>query len=120
MAYLCENDLILFPFSFIYKCKIVNLLSHSYHTTFTVIVIVPPLRTVIIINVQNRLKDRGADSLWQWNIICKRGSTESESIKGELQRESKLISYERAFNMLDNGYVYHSNRSSRSRVIIKL
>ena len=38
-------------------------------------------------------------------------------LKGELQRENKLISYERAFKMLENEYVYRWNRSSRSRVI---
>ena len=38
-------------------------------------------------------------------------------INGELQRENKLISYEREFNILENDTVYHCDRLSRSRVI---
>ena len=38
-------------------------------------------------------------------------------LKEELQRENKVISYERVFKMMENVYVYHRNRSSRSRVI---
>ena len=36
-------------------------------------------------------------------LLCLLGSENSEfRVKGELQRENKLISYERAFKMLDN------------------
>ena len=38
------------------------------------------------------------------------------SYKRELQCEKKLVSYERAFKMLQN-YVYHWNKATRSQVI---
>ena len=39
------------------------------------------------------------------------------TLKGELQRENKLISYERAFKISGERYVYRWNWSSRSRVV---